>query len=968
MPFKPWRTVAAPHPDVAAGRYRKDEYMADLGAVVSGEAETEYRDPVDFYRRTFVTAGIRELLSSVIGRLQTGDGDPVVQLKTAFGGGKTHSMLALYHLVSAPDRIVRQGLAPQGLGAVSLDQLPRVRVAVLACASLDPNKPRPHRGLAGQPVRTLWGDVAAQLGGSDGYALVREADERGIAPGGDTLAALLRASSPCLILIDEFVAYVRNMYRAPIPPPGGSFDSNMTFVQALTEAVKRVPNAALVASLPVSKPELGGEGGQAALERVEPIFGRVEAVWRPVGVEESFEVVRRRLFSEVTDATARDATCQAFLRLYQRHRDAFPPEASERRYLERLQGAYPLHPEVFDRLYNDWSTLDGFQRTRGVLRLMAAVVHSLWAANDTAPLILPGSLPLAEDAVRGELTKPLPETENWNTVVETDVDGPRSAAFRLDTQYQRFGKILAARRLARSIFLQTAPASAPGAEGSGRVIRGVEEPRLRLGVVQPDESLGLFHDALDQLQQNETTYLHRSTGEGGQAGDRFWFDLRQSLDRLMQARARDLQRDGDEPAREIARRLRDQVTEAQRNGGKRVFAAVHVVAEHRDALEASRQVLDEDAVRLVVLGPAFGYREGGGSQAESAARTVLAQRGDEPRRYQNLVLFLTPHQTESENLIRQAARFLAWASIERDAKQLNLDAYQVDEAQRSRAAQDKALNQALDGAYRNLLVPAQAVTEEADGPKAGALRLDAVPTTPVEGNVIQGAARRAEGDEAVRRALAPELLIPELARWFWRERRDVEMAHLWDCLARYSYLPRLRDADVLRATVGAGVQTGLFAYAQGRQEQGQYDGVAFRQTVTWPEGRLTGWLVDPRALPAPEPSGQEEAHEAKPEPWGAGIDTGPRSPAPGGSIAAPPARTAVEVVVSGSWSGSEVQRLGHHVSRAQDEVLTELLSALGAVAQAELRVTVTAPEGIKTDNLKVAIENARAVGVRIEVR
>lgn len=88
MPFKPWRTVAAPHPDVAAGRYRKDEYMADLGAVVSGEAETEYRDPVDFYRRTFVTAGIRELLSSVIGRLQTGDGDPVVQLKTAFGGGK----------------------------------------------------------------------------------------------------------------------------------------------------------------------------------------------------------------------------------------------------------------------------------------------------------------------------------------------------------------------------------------------------------------------------------------------------------------------------------------------------------------------------------------------------------------------------------------------------------------------------------------------------------------------------------------------------------------------------------------------------------------------------------------------------------------------------------------------------------------------------------------------------------------
>lgn len=956
MALKPWRQVAVPHRDVQAGRTRKDEFMADLAAVLSGEAEEEYRLPGEFFRRTFVTAGMRDLLASVLGRLIRGDGDPVVQLKTAFGGGKTHSMLALYHLVRSPQRIASEGLWPEGMG-VSPEAVPQVRVAVLACPSLDPNRPREHPELGGRQVRTLWGELAARLLGPDGFALVREADERGAAPGTETLVELLRAAAPCLILIDEFVAYVRNLYRLADTPPSGSFDSNLTFLHSLTEATKRVRNAALVASLPVSQIELGGEGGEAALERVEQIFGRVEAIWRPVSVEESFEVVRRRLFSEVTDAGARDATCQAFFQFYRRHRSEFPAEASEPRYLERLLGAYPVHPEVFDRLYSDWSTLDGFQRTRGALRLLSAVVHALWAENDPSPLILPGSLPLREDAVRSELTRPLPETENWNTVIEADVDGPRSAAYRLDVQNPRYGKILAARRLARSIFFETAP----GAAGQG--VRGVDEARIRLAVAQPDDSLGPFHDCLEQLQQNHTTYLHRAADGHGQATDRFWFDLRQSLERVAAQRANELLREGTEPDREILARLRGLVRSGL--GRDSAFAAASVV-QHADAALASADIPDEEVARLVVLHPAHGYREGGGSEAEKAAETILARRGQDGRKFQNMLVFLAPIRLEADNVRRQAARYLAWDSILRDEKVLNLDAYQKDEAERSRKRQSEAVDRAIASTYRVLLVPSQTQVEAQQDPPA--IHWDAN-MFPAAENAIAAAAHRAAGDEVVRRAFSPDLLVPHLNAWFWDSEPHVELARLWECFARYLYLPRLRDAGVLRACVRAGVEAGLFAFADGQAPApGTYTGVVIRHTPRLSEGAWHGLLVRPDA--ARGESGQALGGPHAPEGGQAGELTHGQVAASGASI--PASRTCSshtrEVVVFGSWRGSDVLRLSSHVAKAQEEVLAELLSAFGAEGEAELRVVVRTPEGIPEDNLRVVLENAKAIGVRVEVQ
>src|SRR5581483_2026265 len=173
--------------------------------------------------------------------------------------------------------------------------------------------------------------------------------------------------------------------------------------------------------------EIGGEGGRSALERLQHTFGRMEAAWRAATTEEGFEIVRRRLFEPITDPQKfadRDGVVRAFAGLYRGQAGEFPSECREADYERRLAAAYPIHPELFDRLYTDWSTLDRFQRTRGVLRLMAAVIHALWEAQDGSLLILPASLPLSATGVQDELMRYLEDP--WRPVIERDVDGPHS--------------------------------------------------------------------------------------------------------------------------------------------------------------------------------------------------------------------------------------------------------------------------------------------------------------------------------------------------------------------------------------------------------------------------------------------------------------------------------------------------------------------------------------------------------------
>ena len=369
--------------------------------------------------------------------------------------------------------------------------LPTARRVVLVGNKISPGNPvtKPD----GTVVRTLWGELAWQLGGKKAFAQLAADDEKATSPG-DVLRELFNEYGPCLILIDEWVAYARQLHDQSDLPAGG-FETQFTFAQALTESAKLAKNCLLVISLPASDTagsphtqaddvEVGGQRGREALDRLRNVVGRVESSWRPASAEEGFEIVRRRLFEPLADPAQfkdRDVVARAFADLYRTQHQEFPPECRDADYEKRIKAAYPIHPEIFDRLYTDWSTLVKFQRTRGVLRLMAAVIHSLWEKGDRNPLILPANISIDDPRVQFELTRYL--SDNWVPVIEKDVDGPNSLPLRLDGEVPNLGKFAACRRVARAIYLGSAP-TATAAH------RGIEDRRVKLGCVMPGEVAG----------------------------------------------------------------------------------------------------------------------------------------------------------------------------------------------------------------------------------------------------------------------------------------------------------------------------------------------------------------------------------------------------------------------------------------------------------------------------------------------
>ena len=658
--LKPWREVVTPHQDVASGRYQQAEFAADLWQAHIGDAADEYCDPAEFFRRTHLTESLKGMLTGALRRLAAKGGDPVVQLQTNFGGGKTHSMLALYHLCSGAVPGELAGVEPL-MDDADVSELPDVRRVVLVGNKLRPGNP--DEKADGTVVRTIWGELAWQLGGSSAYARISNDDAHGTSPG-DLLRQLLVDYGPCLILIDEWVAYARQLHDQG-DLPAGSFETQFTFAQALTESVKAVGNCLLVVSLPASDTsasphaqadhvEVGGQRGREALNRLRNVIGRIESSWRPASAEESFEIVRRRLFEPFADPAQfkdRDVVARAFADLYNGEHQEFPPECRDRDYEQRIKAAYPIHPEIFDRLYTDWSTLVTFQRTRGVLRLMAAVIHSLWEKGDLNPLILPANISIDDKRVQFELTRYLPE--NWVPVIEKDVDGEHALPLRIDGQVANLGKSSACRRVARTIYLGSAPTT-------GAAQRGIEDRRIKLGCVLPGESSAVFGDALRRLAA-AATYLY-------QDGPRYWYATQPTVTKMAEDRAEQLRRDPDR----IAQAIRDALRTALRETGG--FHRIHLMPQ------SGYEVPDEREARLVVLDTEYPHHRGSGSPAKEAAKAILESRGNAPRVYRNTLVFLAPDQSRLQDLDEAIRRRIAWESIVAEQEMLNLSRHQVQQA------------------------------------------------------------------------------------------------------------------------------------------------------------------------------------------------------------------------------------------------------------------------------------------------
>jgi predicted AAA+ superfamily ATPase len=938
--LKPWREVITPHKDVASGRYQQAEFAADLWQVHLGEGTDEYKNPAEFFRRTYLTESLKRLLVGAVQRLSGKGGDPVVQLQTNFGGGKTHSMLALYHLFSgaAPAELVGVDAV---LAEAGVSTLLTARRVVLVGNKISPGNPvkKPD----GTVVRTLWGELAWQLGGKKAFERVHADDEKATSPG-DVLRELFNEYGPCLVLIDEWVAYARQLHDQS-DLPAGSFETQFTFAQALTESAKLAKNCLLVISLPASDTagsphtqaddvEVGGQRGREALERLRNVIGRIESSWRPASAEEGFEIVRRRLFEPLIDQAqfvARDTVARAFYDLYRTAHQEFPPECRDADYEKRLKAAYPIHPEVFERLYTDWSTLVKFQRTRGVLRLMAAVIHNLWEKGDRNPVILPSTIPIGDPRVQFELTRYL--SDNWVPVIEKDVDGPNSLPLRLDGEVPNLGKFAACRRVARTVYLGSAPTTTAAN-------RGLEDRRVKLGCVMPGESPAVFGDALRRLA-GAATYLYAD-------GPRFWYSTQPTVTKLAEDRAEQLKRDPDKVVQELDARLRNDL----RKAGD--FSRVHPLPR------SGQDVPDDLDARLVVLGIDHPYSKESNSPAEAAAKAILESRGSAPRLYRNTLVFLAVDKTRLQDLDEAIRRYLAWESIVDEKDTLDLSPHQVRQAETQKSAADSVIAARLPEAYQWLLVPTQTTPQ-------ASVEWQAIRLTGQDALAVR-ASKKLKNDELLVVSFAASRLRMELDRVpLWRN-DHVSIKQLVEDFARYLYLPRLQDPSVLVEAIRSGLglltwEHDSFAYADSYDEAGaRYRGLQFGRQVNRVEADSQALLVRPEAARRQLEAERAAATTSEPQTAGSATIGSPASQPPGTStsapgVASPPARPK-------RFHGTvtlDATRVGRDASRVADEVITHLGGLVGAQVKVTLEIEAEVPSGVPENVVRTVTENSRTL-------
>ena len=930
--LKPWREVVTPHADVASGRYQQAEFAADLWQVHLGEGSDEYRDPVEFFRRTYLTESLKRLLVGSVQRLSGQGGDPVVQLQTNFGGGKTHSMLALYHLFSgaAPGELagVDAVLAEAGVKTV-----PKATRVVLVGNKISPGNPvtKPD----GTVVRTLWGELAWQLGGKRAFARIAKDDENATSPG-DALRELFVEYGPCLVLVDEWVAYARQLHDQS-DLPAGSFETQFSFAQALTESAKLARNCLLVVSLPASDTagspyaqaddvEVGGIRGREALDRLRNVVGRVESSWRPATAEEGFEIVRRRLFEPLRGEMFkhRDVTARAFADLYRSHAAEFPPECRSSDYEKRIQAAYPIHPEIFDRLYADWSTLVKFQRTRGVLRLMAAVIHCLWEKGDRSPLILPSTIPIDDPRVQFELTRYL--SDNWVPIIERDVDGPNSLPLRIDAEVPNLGKLSATRRVARTIYLGSAPTAAAAH-------RGLEDKRVKLGCVMPGEAPAVFGDALRRLAA-AATHLY-------QDGPRVWYSTQPTVTKLAEDRAEQLKRDPDKVAAELEARLRSNLKD---HGD---FGRIHILPR------SGAEVPDDFEARLVVLSAEHPYSKESGNAAETAAKEILESRGNVPRLYRNTLVFLAADRVRLQDLDEALRKYLAWSSIVAEKEVLNLDPHQVRQAETQRQAADGAVTARLPETYQWLLVPEQ------PNPQAPvvwqALRLTGSDALAVR------VSKKLRNDELLIGSLGSTILRKHLDEVpLWRG-NHVPIRQLVDDFARYLYLPRLAGPEVLLQAIRDGValltwKTDTFAYAESYDESaGRYRGLRAGQSITVTADGA-GLLVKPDVAARQV---EAEVTPSLPDATPARVlsEDGPRTVGDG----PPQLEGALQLRRFHGSVRVDPMRVGRDAACIAEEVISHLVAQGGAKVTVTIEIDARLPTGASEHLVRTVTENCRAL-------
>ena len=613
-----------------------------------------------------------------------------------------------------------------------------------------------------------------------------------------------------------------------------------------------------------------------------------------------------------------------------RSRGDFPTEASEQRYLERMKECYPIHPEVFDRLYQDWSSISRFQRTRGVLRMMANWISRLYLDGDTSPLILPASLRLSDPALANEFTVLL--DRQWAPVVsEADSDGSRTDV--IDRSSQSFAQVGgAARRIARTIFLGSATSGATS---------GIDIRRIHIGAVQPGHGTATYDDALRRMI-GDLYFLYS-------ADDRYYFHAEENLNKVAADRAGTvIEREIEE---HIESRLRDAV-------GRRSDVSI--------CPGGSADVYDGHSVRLVILPPgkALPTRSSEENTAEEAALDILLNRGDAPRARRNTLVFLAAKTDDLRALRHSVRSYLAWDSIVNGDRRIeNLVGTRMRQARDSLGRAEAETAAGIVRSYRWALAPVQ------DDPQTPEYRFSTLETdAPATGEIAASAFDKLLAEEALADVISPSALATMLDRYIWNNpqyEEHIDIDRLWDTMASNVYVHRLRDKSVLVSCIRSGAELCAFGYAPAASE-GFYPDLRYGDPVepgsdALGVSELRGLLVSPTmarlqkeaeaaerdATPPDDRRPSDVPYDPTPDltPPGA-----PPSPTPRG-----PSRITTGKVVQGRLDLNDVGLI-------ENEIIQNLRADGGEVT-ISITISATKPDGFSESITRSIRENSAQLGL-----
>lgn len=783
---RPWREVVVPHEDILHGRLEMSTYAADVGAVARKDPRCPlvYRDPRTFFQATYLTRNLKALLGDVMKVWLGQPGDRVLQLRTPFGGGKTHSLVALYHL--ATGRAALEGLP-------DLWPLPDpgpVRTAVITGIDLDARQGR--EVAPGQRVLTMWGDMAWQLGGPETYAMVADHDRHRTAPGGELLARLL-GEGPNLILLDEVLIYAASAMTVDVR------DSTLgrqvlVFLQRLTEVVRRLPRTALVYSLQASAHEAAGEEG--LLTDLDHLVGRVDAKREPVTDDEVMRVVQRRLFQDLGPEWAREAAANAYADLYRQFRESLAGTAAERQAAaeeaatlrERILAAYPFHPDLLDLMYHRWGTLPSYQRTRGALQFLANVVHALYAGGQhPMPLIGPGDVPLDDEGVRSAFFTQVGQREPYTAVLNADIIGTTARVREVDRRLAADSPPLAylrpGTRLATAAMLYSFGAS--DEEGKER---GVVEQELIAACLAPGLNRMVLATALGDLREH-LLYLHYTNR-------RYRFETQPNLNKLIADEAKKFTQD------EVLQELRSELS--RRLGGR--DAQDRSVLWPRDSMAIPDR---QPIFRVVYLGLEWADRPE--PDVRRGIRELVRYRGGTERYYRNALAFAVPAKQQADRCRQSVRQVMALRSLINQHRRLGLKPEQIEELQERLRGAQSSLAHALDELYQLVYLPVFA-----RGPE-DAFDLE----------VFDLSAQIGRGS-------IHERVVAALSNWVFDTLRPDRIVHLTrlgqgdapffmacvqlvDAFFSMYQFPKLWDDRPLRAAIAVGVGAGTFGYVAGAE-------------------------------------------------------------------------------------------------------------------------------------------------------